>query len=77
MLYRSHHDSGNYNLHFKVYDKFSVVFGQEMERLRKQVNMEDPTMCPHAAEWDNITMETAIHRWLWTQGMYLYAYMGT
>eukprot|EP00058_Branchiostoma_floridae_P020639 XP_002606129.1 hypothetical protein BRAFLDRAFT_125122 [Branchiostoma floridae] len=43
------------------------LFIWKVERMRKQVPPGDPGSCPHAREWDSMTVETFKQKNLWTQ----------
>ncbi|XP_071107334.1 probable flavin-containing monoamine oxidase A [Haliotis cracherodii] len=43
-------------------------FINKIDELRREVNVEDPWLCRHAAEWDAITMDTFIQQTMWTKG---------
>ncbi|OWF40103.1 probable flavin-containing monoamine oxidase A [Mizuhopecten yessoensis] len=46
------------------------LFIWKVERLRKQVDHEDPYNCSKGEEWDTKTLETFLKESLWTRGAY-------
>lgn len=40
----------------------------KIESMREMVDPDDPFKCPHAVEWDSMTVETFLKNNLWTQG---------
>ena len=39
----------------------------QIEAQRKLVPVRDPSRCPHAAKWDNLTVESMLRRLVWTK----------
>ena len=53
------------------YAYFTIFFPlmiHKVERLCKEVPIDDPSKCPCAEEWDGMTLETWKHQTLWTNG---------
>ena len=53
------------------YTYFTIFFPlmiHKVERLCKEVPIDDPSKCPCAEEWDGMTLETWKHQTLWTNG---------
>ena len=45
---------------------FLCTHNVEVDSMCKEVPIEDPTKCPHAALWDGMTLETWKQQTLWT-----------
>lgn len=53
------------------YAYFTIFFPlmiHKVERLCKEVPIDNPSKCPCAEEWDGMTLETWKHQTLWTNG---------
>lgn len=44
------------------------LFMFKVERMIRQVSIDDPSACPNAEKWDAITVEAFLQQSLWTQG---------
>lgn len=51
-----------------LFYNFFPLMIHKVERLCKEVPIDNPSKCPCAEEWDGMTLETWKHQTLWTNG---------